>query len=283
MTYSPRMPPELAGHLSARTPVAFPHGLHEHPLLTLDAIADLAAAMPESSVTAEVAAKPLVHSQSDSTVEVARGSVADQIRNLESNDAWFNLLNVEQVPAYAELVDEIVTGVVTSAGLDPAMIGRRMGFVFASSPGAVTSAHFDIEQSLCMQLRGTRTLGLGRFADDDHREHEVRRYWEGVYGRLDELPESTHSFELSGGTGVFIPPYTPHWITNHDAPSLSMTVAFFTRDNSDEAAVQVLDRHLRRLRLDPPRYGSRPRVDRAKAGLVRGVGAVKSRVRRLRS
>lgn len=276
----PQMAPDFATRLDRREPQSFRHGLADHPLLSLDAIAELATRLPDESVTAELAAKPLVHSQSDSTRRLDRRVVAEQIRDLENNDAWFNLLNVEQVPDYRDLVDSIVREVALSGGLDPDSIGKRMGFVFASSPGAVTSAHFDIEQSLCMQLRGTRTLGLGRFDDDDHREREVKRYWEGVYGRLDEMPEQTRSEELAGGVGVYIPPFTPHWITNHGALSLSMTVAFFTRDNTDEAAVQVLDRHLRRLRLDPPPYGTRPRVDRAKAAAMRGVAAVRSRAAR---
>jgi mannose-6-phosphate isomerase-like protein (cupin superfamily) len=276
----PQMAPDFAASLGRREPQSFQHGLAEHPLLSLEAIAELATRLPEESVTAELAAKPLVHSQTDSTRRLDRQVVAEQIRDLESNDAWFNLLNVEQVPEYSDLVDTIAREVALSGGIDPDSIGRRMGFLFASSPGAVTSAHFDIEQSLCMQLRGTRTLGLGRFDDDAHREVEVRRYWEGVYGRLDMMPEQTRSFELASGVGVYIPPYTPHWITNHGALSLSMTVAFFTRDNTDEAAVQVLNRHLRRLRLDPPPYGTRPRVDRAKATVMRGATAARSRLGR---
>lgn len=272
----PRMTAEFADQLAHRTPGDFPHALHEHPLLTLEAIADLATRMPADSVAVEAAAKPLAHQPGEPTVTLDGASVARQILELEHNDAWFNLLNVEQVPEYAELVDDIVREVAASAGLPLDAIGKRMGFIFASSPGAVTSAHFDIEQSLCMQLRGTRTLGMGRFRDDDHRRREVERYWEGVFGRLDELPEQTRSYELAPGRGVFIPPYTPHWITNHDAPSLSMTVAFFTRDNADEASVEALNRHLRRLRVQPAAYGTRPRVDRAKVAVMRGVAAAKS-------
>ena len=276
----PQMAPDFATHLGRREPQAFRHGLADHPLLSLEAIAELATRLPDESVTAELAAKPLVHSQDDSTRRLDRKVVAEQIRDLESNDAWFNLLNIEQLPDYSDLVDTVVREVAVSGGIDPESITRRAGFLFASSPGAVTSAHFDIEQSLCMQLRGTRTLGLGRFDDDAHREVEVKRYWEGVYGRMDAMPEQTRAEELSSGVGVYIPPFTPHWITNHGALSLSMTVAFFTRDNGDEAAVQVVNHHLRRLRLDPPPYGTRPRADRAKAAVMRGATAARSRVRR---
>ena len=83
------------------------------------------------------------------------------------------------------------------------------GHPLASSPHGVTAAHFDIEQSFCVQLQGTRTLGFGRFADEEQKAREVERYWNGSFGRFHEQPETVAEHAISPGTGCYIPPYTP--------------------------------------------------------------------------
>jgi D-lyxose ketol-isomerase len=154
-----------------------------------------------------------------------------------------------------------------------------MGFVFVSSPGSVTPAHFDIEHSLCIQLRGERTLTFGEFADAQQRETEVHRYWTGSFGRMEALPKTGLDVPLAPGKAAYIPPWTPHWLNNGDAPSLSLTITFFNRDNEDESVVQAFNEKLRKLRVEPRAYGERPAVDRAKSAIMRANSAVKSRIR----
>lgn len=275
----PRVDPGFAAHVDQRTPTTFEHAMMSHPSLTLDAVAALAQELGPESISAERATKPLVTEETD-FVSVDGESIADQVRQLAANDSWFTLLNIEKVPAYAALVDHVLDAVASSAGMRPESLRRRMGFVFASSPGSVTSAHFDIEHSLLLQLDGHRTLGFGRFADDEDRERQVRRYWAGEsFGRLDTMPEQVAEHTLAPGKAVYIPPYTPHWITNGDSTSLSLTVSFFNRSNEDESLVQAFNHKARKLGLDPPPYGQRARSDRAKSGLMRVYGAAKRRVR----
>ena len=79
------------------------------------------------------------------------------------------LLNVEQMPRYRQLIDDEVDDLAAASASSRRAWRRRMGFVFVSSPGSVTPAHFDIEHSLCIQLRGERTLSFGDFPDDSDR------------------------------------------------------------------------------------------------------------------
>lgn len=261
-----------------RTPTPFSHGLVGHPLLTLEAIAALGDELGPTSISAEKADKPLVGA--DAALDaLAVQVVSDQIRALAANDSWFTLLNIEKSEAYRVLVDQVLDAMADASGLDRSTMRRRMGFVFASSPGSVTSAHFDIEHSVLMQLEGNRRLGFGRFADADHREHEVRRYWNGSFGRLESMPEQVTELALGPGDGAYIPPYTPHWLSNGPSTSLSLTVTFFNRSNEDESMVQAFNEKVRRLGLDPAVYGRSPGRDRAKAGLMRAYGAAKRRVR----
>jgi len=265
--------------LAQRQPTPFSHGLTGDPRLSLDAIARLGDVLGADSISAEKAAKPLVSADAGATTALDVVAVSDQIRALSANDSWFTLLNIEQSGPYRELVDQLLEGMSAGAGLDPGTMKRRMGFVFASSPGSVTAAHFDIEHSFLLQLEGHRTLGFGRFADREQREREVHRYWNGSFGRLDTLPEQTAEFELGPGRGAYIPPYTPHWLTNGDSTSLSLTVTFFNRDNADESMVQAFNEKASRLGIDPKVYGDAPGRDRAKVAFMRTYGAAKRRIR----
>jgi len=259
--------------------MAFCHGLADHPSLGLDAIADLAEQLGPESISAERAAKPVITADGDFRT-VAAENIGEQVRQLAANDSWFTLLNIEQVPAYRALVDQIVDAVGESSGQRPRELRRRMGFVFASSPGSVTAAHFDIEHSLLLQLQGNRTIGLGRFTDEQNRENEVRRYWSGSsFGRLETMPAQELELPLSPGAAVYIPPYTPHWVTNGDETSLSLTVTFFDRSNEAESLVQAFNAKVSQLRVHPAPYGRHPLADRLKVGVMRGYRAVRRRGR----
>ena len=261
-----------------RSPLRFTHGLSGDTRFSLEAIARLGDELGTDSISAEKAHKPLVSTDAGATTSLEVESVSDQIRSLAANDSWFTLLNIEQSAAYRHLVDQVIEGIATGAGLDPATMKRRMGFVFASSPGSVTAAHFDIEHSFLLQLEGHRKLGFGTFADREQREREVHRYWNGSFGRLDTMPEQVAEFDLAPGVGAYIPPYHPHWLSNGDSTSLSLTVTYFDRSNADESMVQAFNEKVRRLGLDPRVYGDAPGRDRAKVAFMRVYGAAKSRI-----
>ncbi|MCW2794367.1 MAG: Transcription factor jumonji, jmjC [Nocardioides sp.] len=265
-------------NLTSRTPTSFRHGLVGHPLLTLDAIAQLGTELPARSLSAEVGEKPLA-AGSAAGVAVPVEDIAEQIRQIAANSSWFTLLHIHQVDRYQRLVDEILDGLAASSGLPASSLRRRMGFLFASSPKAVTAAHFDIEHSFCMQLEGTRMLGFGKFADAEQREEHVKGYWNGDFGRFGTLPEVTAEYEIGPGDGCYIPPYTPHWITNYDNTSLSLTVTFFNDDNENESLVQAFNTKMQKLGANPPAYGLAPGRDRAKVGFMKAYGGAKRRLR----
>lgn len=275
----PKVDRSFAEKLRERTPTPYTHDLVGDPRFTLDAIAELGDELGTDSISAETATKPMVSSDAGASLALAVDSIADQIRKLAANDSWFTLLNIEQSPRYRDLVDEVVDGIAEQADLDPRSLRRRMGFVFASSPGAVTAAHFDIEHSFLMQLEGHRRLGFGRWSGTEQRDHEVHRYWNGSFGRIEEMPEQVAEFELNPGDGAYIPPYNPHWLSNGDSTSLSLTITFFDRSNEDESMVQAFNEKLSRRGMHPRSYGAAPGRDRAKATFMRAYGGVKRRFR----
>jgi hypothetical protein len=266
--------PAFGDNLVTRQPVAFRHELLAEPALELAAIADLADSLGPDSVTCEDADRPLVYADGAPEPKRVRRP-GDVVRDLDDNRSWLTLLNIEQSPRYRALIDGQLDRLAAQCGLPPRALRRRMGFVFASSPGSVTGAHFDIEHSLLLQLRGNRVLTFGEFADQGSRDHEVSRYWNGSYGKLTSLPVRPQDMTIGPGDGVYIPPYRPHWLHNGDRASLSLTITFFTRDNDRESLAQAFNERARKLGLTPRREGESPVRDRMKATAMRGAAAAR--------
>jgi hypothetical protein len=256
-----------------REPVGFGHELHRHPLLTLEGIADLADALPRDSV---------IHDTADQALLVPEGGPprgelerpGDVVRHLDENRSWLTLLNIEQHPDYADLMHRFLDEVqrhLEASGARTRML-KRVGFVFVSSPNSTTPAHFDIEHSLIMQVRGRKRLTFGRFERPEDEHHEVRRYWDGSHGRIETLPPELAAFDLTPGAGASIPPVAPHWVRNGDAVSISVTLTFFTPDTDRESLAHAFNARLRRMRMSPRWPGESPLLDRGKAGLMRAYG-----------
>jgi hypothetical protein len=250
----------------------FAHSLHEDSRLTVSAVADLADRLPRHSVICDTAAQPLLVPQGGPP----RGALArpgDVIRDLDNANAWLTLLNIEDDPAYADLMntmlDQLERGMTARQGNK---MCKRVGFVFVSSPNSVTPAHFDIEHSLLMQVSGAKKVSFGRFESDQVRRHEIERYWDGSHGshgRLAALPPELVSYDLTPGRGVYIPPIGPHWVHNGPAISLSVTLTYFTDATERGNLVEACNARLRRWHLNPRVPGQSAPVDAAKVAVMR--------------
>ena len=259
-------------------PVAFTHDLHLDARLTLAAVADLADRLPRRSVIADTAAHPLLVPQGGPP----RGVLArpgDVIRDLKNANAWLTLLNVEDDPGMAELMDTML------GQLEPGMIAKqgkmrnRVAFVFVSSPNSVTPVHYDIEHSLLMQVSGSKTVSIGRFETDAARRHEFDRYWNGSsHGRIEAQPPEVASYTLTPGRAVYIPAGTPHWVHNGPDISLSVTLTYFTAATVRERRVESFNAHLRRRHMNPREPGQSITVDTAKVCAL-GVWKIGQRLR----
>jgi len=250
-------------------PVEFIHDLHHDDRLTLESIADLADRLPRRSVIHDTAAQPLLVPQGGPP----RGALArpgDVIRDLRSANAWLTLLNVEDDPAFAELMntmlDQLEPGMLTKQG----KMRNRVAFVFVSSPNSVTPVHFDIEHSLLMQVSGSKTLSTGGFESEAVRRHEINRYWDGSHGRIEALPQELATYPLTPGRGVYIPAGVPHWVHNGPDISMSVTLTYFTAASVRENRIEDFNSRLRRFHLNPREPGRSAPVDAAKIGAMGG-------------
>jgi JmjC domain len=260
--------------------LGFTHDLHLDDRLTLAAVADLADRLPRRSVIADTAAQPLLVPQGGPP----RGALerpGDVIRDLQNANAWLTLLNVEDDPGMAELMntylDQLESGMSAEQGKRVKM-RKRVAFVFVSSPNSVTPVHFDIEHSLLMQVSGQKTVSVGRFESDAARRHEFDRYWDGSHGRIETLQPEVAAYTMTPGRGVYIPPGTPHWVHNGPAISLSVTLTYFTAATVRENRVEDFNSHLRRRHMKPREPGRSAAIDTAKS-YVMGVWAMGRRLR----
>jgi hypothetical protein len=258
-------------------PLEFAHELHLDDRLTLESIADLADRLPRQSVVCDVAGQSLLAPHGGPPRGVL-DRPGDVIRNLKTADAWITLLNANDDPSFAELMnttlDELEPGITAKQG----KMRKRVAFVIVSSPNSVTPVHFDIEHSLLTQLRGTRTLSIGRYESDAVRRHEVNRYWDGSHGRIEALPEEVATFTLRPGRAVYIPAGTPHWVHNGPDISQSVTFTYFTAATVRENRIEDFNSHLRRFHLHPREPGHSAIVDTAKVGAI-GLLAAGRRLR----
>jgi cupin superfamily protein len=241
----------------------FVHDLQLDDRLTLAAVADLADRLPRRSVIADTAAQPLLVPRGGPP----RGTLdrpGDVIRDLRTANAWLTLLNVEEDPGLAELMntqlDQLEAGIMARQG----KMRKRVAFVFVSSPNSVTPVHFDIEHSLLMQVSGCKTVSIGRFESDAVRRREIDRYWDGSHGRIESLPPEVATFTMTPGRAVYIPPGTPHWVHNGPDISLSVTLTYFTAATVRQNRIEDFNSHLRRRHLKPQEPGHSAAVDLAK-------------------
>ena len=260
--------------------VGFSHDLQRDDRLTLASVADLADRLPRRSVIADTAAQPLLVPQGGPP----RGALerpGDVIRDLDNANAWLTLLNVEDDPGMAELMntqlDQLESGMSAKRGKRVKM-RKRVAFIFVSSPNSVTPVHVDIEHSLLMQVSGCKTVSVGRWESDTVRRHEFDRYWDGSHGRIETLQPEEVPYTMTPGRAVYIPPGTPHWVHNGPDISLSMTLTYFTAATVRENRVEDFNSHLRRRRLKPREPGQSTTVDTAKACAM-GVWAIGRRLR----
>ena len=258
----------------------FSHDLHLDDRLTLAAVADLADRLPRRSVIADTAAQPLLVPQGGPP----RGALerpGDVIRDLQNANAWLTLLNVEDDPGMAEIMntqlDQLESGMSAKQGKRVKM-RKRVAFVFVSSPNSVTPVHFDIEHSLLMQVSGCKTVSIGRFESDAARRHEFDRYWDGSHGRIENVPPEVATYTMTPGRAVYIPPGTPHWVHNGPDISLSVTLTYFTAATVRENRVESFNAHLRRRHMNPREPGHSITVDTAKVCAL-GVYTIGQRLR----
>ncbi|WP_336980344.1 transcriptional regulator [Altererythrobacter fulvus] len=242
------------------------HNLPDNPLLALDALAALGESLPESSVEYNRGDLPIGIEDKPGATGL---TIGDTIRRIHETNSWAVLKNIEQNPAYAELLGALLAELKPSIEAKTGRMMKTQGFIFVSSPNAVTPYHFDPEHNILMQLVGTKTMVQFPAGNADYAPDQVHEnYHTGGARELrwaDALAAGGMEFHLEPSEAMFVPVMAPHWVKVGPTPSISLSITWRSEWSYEEADARAFNSLLRRIGLKPHAPGRWPRRNTAKA------------------
>jgi len=252
------------------------HRLSRDPRLEIEALARLGERLPAHSVEYNRGDLPI---GVDGKPQATGLTIGETIRRIDEANSWAVLKNIEQDNDYRELLESLL-GELREAiehRTGPALTPQ--GFIFVSSPGAITPYHFDPEHNILLQIRGSKTMtqfpaGDPRFAPDE--AHEA--YHAGGPRELrwrEEWAACGQAFELGEGDALYVPVMAPHFVCNGPTPSISLSITWRSEWSYAEADARALNRLMRKLGLGPRPPRRWPHSNRAKALAYRTLRKLK--------
>jgi hypothetical protein len=255
--------PTAFGDVFARRSIAVRHALVDHPLFTMEAIAELADRLPPASVRRERGDLPLVNREG--YVDVGEGPPSATILDVERNGFRISLRDIQQAPEYAELINRCLDEVEGIVEDREGGMRRRTGYLFITAPASTTPMHFDPEHSFLLQVRGVKHVSVAAFDDDGIRQRELNHYYDGEDCDFATMQEVADDFRIDPGIGVYLPSFVPHWVRTEAGVSVSFSIPFYTEFSERAEFVNRINRRLRKLHLSPRPPGASEPVDRVKA------------------
>ncbi|MGH9435536.1 MAG: JmjC domain-containing protein [Terriglobia bacterium] len=256
---------ELMQHAIGHREFAFHHRIADHPLLTIEALAELAGTLPPAAVERHAAQQPLLV---PGGAENLHGLASDAVRNIERDKHWMVLWNIEQTGEYRHLLDEILDEAMPHLPARERGMGRREAFLFLSAPHSVTPVHFDPEHNFLLQIRGLKKVHVGRFPTLVWERTELDRYHTGGHRNLEAIPPQSSVFLMRPGDGTYIYPWAPHWVRNGPAVSVSLSITFRTGRSECFELASAFNARLRRHGFPARPAGESELVDRTKAAVA---------------
>ena len=254
------------------------HNLTDHPLLTVDALLELARRLPEKHVeyaSGEVTVDQHGHAPANGL------SAEETIRRIRDCKSWLALRNVEADDVYRELVEACIEEARVVVGDMIGPTSQHEGFIFLSSPGSLTPLHMDPEHNFLLQIRGSKELHLW---DAWNRDIVAEEMLEQMHTATDDWARqkvsdngvpATWRWDLVPGVGAYLPPEAPHWVQNGDEVSISLSFVFRSRYQQRKQSIHQFNAKLRRRGKTPVPVGRSALRDSVKAGIMKSGRAVK--------
>lgn len=255
------------------------HRLCDHPLLQPDALLELGVRLESrgSVRTHGDGAKAGTPFNSAPDMHPNPKSAAETLRSIGEAKAWMSLLNVQADDIYRTLVDQVLDSVQPLVeARDPAMC-YRAGWIFVTSPRAVTPFHFDKEHNFILQIQGRKRIYVWDHTDTVVASEHARDLFHHSHQRYllrwrDEFRERAHVFDLEPGQGAYMPSTSPHMVENGDGPSVTASFTYYTESTRRDALLHRMHARIRRLGITPPPVGRNARLDAMLLALARSLG-----------
>ena len=240
------------------------HRLHEQPMFTHDALADLLDRVPRSIV------HPYTMGEDPTRVEDWRRGVETDLPGKELLDIvergrlWLNVVGVDKHDAdIARQVDELYGEIRELVpGFDPI---RTSATLIISSPSAMVYYHADNQPNLLWHIHGHKRAYVypraQRFVSDEDLERLVAGATE------EELPfdrgydGQAAVLDLEPGQLAWWPQNSPHRVENVGGTNVSLSTEHWTADSARREYVWAANYYLR------DRFGRAPRSTRERGVL----------------
>jgi len=254
------------------------HHLSDHPLFAKPALMGLAGRLEQRrSVRAHTdqATAGTAFNHAPAIFPNRRTAVAT-LDDIDNAGVWMSLLNVQADEIYRELVDEVLENVKPMVDtVDPGMCYRG-GWIFLTSPRAVTPFHMDKEHNFILQIQGRKTLYVWEPDDLEAVSEEARDLFHASHSRdlvawRDALRARAHVFHLEPGMGAYMPATSPHMVENGDGASITASFTYYTHSTIRNARLHALHHRLRQMGMRPARVGAHPWWDAVSGTLYSGL------------
>jgi len=207
-------------------------------------------------------------------------SAEETVRRIAECGSWMVLKRVEQDPDYGALLDRCLDELGVQAGGDLPPMRRREGFIFLSSPCAVTPFHLDPEHNFLLQIRGSKTVSMW---DRDDRfvlpEAELERFYARFVHRnlpwREVFQTTAWVVPLKPGQGLHFPVAVPHWVQNGPEVSISFSITFRSDSSKERELIYRANAKLRTLGLSPRPPGRSVLLDSTKRAAFAALSELK--------
>jgi Cupin superfamily protein len=258
-----------------RTPILLRHDLSDHPLLTVERVAQLADSLPLDHFHHKPGAMEKVDNPDERDTAETPGEIA---RGAEANGRWLVVDNIEADPEYRALVHEVLGQVPEHLVAREGGKATQEGQIFLSAAASVVPPHTDSEHNFLLQIQGEKHVTVGRFPSEDNRQRYLERFRGGGAREIGDELEDVQTYVLKPGDGIYLAPLYPHAVRVGSGFSVSLSTYFETPFIRRSMTVRELNRHLRRLRIRPRPPGEHVATDKAKAKVVESLSRLRAMV-----
>lgn len=250
------------------------HKLADHPALSLENLAKVAAELPSEKVLYSKALTEL-NINFDKALYQDRGvDFAKMVETIRTSNSYIAIKSPELHPSFKDLYADLISDIsrlmqAKGSGVTPM---EPTLWLFIASPGAVTPFHFDRYSNIVMQIRGSKEFAVFPPRVEEvisQKVTEAYMDWKPV-----EIPwtegRDKHAlkYNFKVGEAIHIPFTSGHYVKNGTEDiSISLSIFFHTDETLAWSKAMKFNNHIRRFGYSPKPIGENSARLKAKASL----------------